>query len=90
VLEDNVEGNILAKMRVNAGTPYEARPDRQLLFFVHPDATGTLGVLQTMFPGGIATRIPAYNQTRDFVIYTSDPVGCKWIMDKVQASTLCQ
>lgn len=90
VLEDNLKQRLLDMIAGNMGTPYEVRPDRQLLFFLHKDAIESLVVLQTMFPDGVVTMVDSYNETRNFMLYTVQPIGCAWVQENIQReSSLC-
>ncbi|MBX3083058.1 MAG: glycosyltransferase family 39 protein [Anaerolineae bacterium] len=91
VLDDNLKVRLIGMMTSNVGTPYEMRPDRQMLFFLNKDVTLTtpnsLTVLQEMFPNGVVTRISSYNESRDFLLYTVQPVGCDWVLENIGVNT---
>jgi hypothetical protein len=90
VLEDNLKQRLIDMIEVNMGTPYELRPDRQMLYFLHKDAIESLAVLQTMFPDGVVTTVDSYNETRNFMLYTVQPIGCAWVQDNIKReSSVC-
>jgi hypothetical protein len=91
VLDDNLELRLIGMMTTNIGTPYELRPDRQMLFFLSKDVTNntpnSLTVLQEMFPNGVVTNVSSYNESRDFLLYTVQPVGCDWVLENLGPNT---
>ncbi|MBX3063759.1 MAG: hypothetical protein KF726_12330 [Anaerolineae bacterium] len=89
VLETELRQRLIDMIRANVGTPYEFRPDRQLLFFLHQNAQDSLATLVEMFPAGYVTPIETYAPSRDFMTYTVQPVGCGWIGQNIGMSTVC-
>jgi hypothetical protein len=90
ILEDNLKLRLLNQIAGNIGTPYELRPDRQLLFFLHQEAADSLLVLQEMFPNGVLTQLQTHQESRDFMVYTVQPVGCAWVLENIEPpTTLC-
>jgi hypothetical protein len=91
ILEDNLKTRLIGQITGNIGTPYELRPDRQMLFFLNKDVEtatpNSLAILQEMFPNGVVTHVDSYNITRDFLIYTVQPVGCDWVVANIPATT---
>lgn len=87
LFHDNLKNRIIEMIKTNNGTAYELRPDRQLLFFVHLDDQEALNILNVMFPAGIVTHISTFNPANDFLLYTSQPVGCGWIRDNIAPKT---
>jgi len=92
VLETDVIGQIRKKITLNVGTPYELRPDRQMLFFVNQFALNTSMVeLQNEFPGGVVTPVQSFDPTRDFYVYTLPSISCDWIEENIlPTSTFCK
>jgi len=80
---DDFPQHLYIAMQRKVDTPYELRPDRQMLFFLNQDDTAMTMNLTKLFPGGSLIKVPAYNSTRDFNIYIAPPPGCDWITTNV-------
>jgi hypothetical protein len=76
---DNFPDHLFDIIRGNSNSKYELRPDRQMLFFLNQEDDTMKNKLSQLFPGGTLMTIPSYNETRDFKIYVSPPVGCDWV-----------
>src|SRR5258708_8763218 len=68
--------------RMNLGTKYEFKPDRQLLFFLNQEDKGMTETLQQMFPKGALNKISTWDPSRDFYIYVVPPPGCAFAINK--------
>lgn len=79
VLREEAVQSILNFLRANIGTPFEMRPDRQMLFFFNPNDQTLVSELAEVFPDGVVIRIAAYNSERDFNLYVTPPLGCAWM-----------
>ncbi|MCS6871969.1 MAG: hypothetical protein NZ571_10980 [Anaerolineae bacterium] len=79
VLREDVVQRIFDLLRFNIGTPFEMRPDRQMLFFFHPNDETLVEELSEVFPRGVVIRVEAYNRERDFNLYVVPPLGCAWM-----------
>lgn len=90
VLENDVKANLITMMQGNVGTPYELKPDRQLLFYLNLAGADSIALIEKTYPGGNLQKIAAHNPSRDFYIYTAPPVGCPWILENVKRSTICK
>jgi 4-amino-4-deoxy-L-arabinose transferase-like glycosyltransferase len=83
VLREDVVGRIFDFLRFNIGTPFEMRPDRQMLFFFHPNDQTLVADLSEVFPEGVVIRVQAYNRERDFNLYIVPPLGCAWMQENL-------
>jgi len=81
VLREDVIERVLNFLRGNIGTPFEMRPDRQMLFFFNPRDEKLVDELSPVFPNGVVIRIAAYNSERDFNLYIVPPLGCAWMQE---------
>jgi 4-amino-4-deoxy-L-arabinose transferase-like glycosyltransferase len=79
VLREDVVERILNALRSNIGTPFEMRPDRQMLFFFNPQDEKLVEELSPVFPNGVVIRVAAYKRERDFNLYVVPPLGCAWM-----------
>lgn len=84
VLREEVIQYILDFLRFNIGTPFEMRPDRQMLFFFNPNDESLVEELTQVFPNGVVLRIKAYNRDRDFNLYVAPPLGCAWLQQYLE------
>jgi hypothetical protein len=87
ILETDMTQRLVNHIKGNVRTPYEMRPDRQLMFFLHRNADESLAELQTLLPGGVVTTVDAYNETRNFKLYVVEPVGCEWVRKHIGDDT---
>lgn len=83
IVRDNLIPRIKSFMSFTFGSRWELRPDRQLMFFLHPLDVDSLKALQETFPGGTVIPISTFKPTRDFVLYTAPPVGCDWMNENL-------
>ncbi len=84
VLREDVIQYILNFLRFNIGTPFEMRPDRQMLFFFNPNDESLVEELARVFPNGVVLRVEAYNRDRDFNLYIAPPLGCAWLQQYLE------
>ncbi|MFQ3536364.1 MAG: hypothetical protein SNJ58_10850 [Aggregatilineales bacterium] len=84
VLREDVVQRIFDLLRFNIGTPFEMHPNRQMLFFFHPNDEGLVSELSQVFPEGVVMRVEAYNRERDFNLYIVPPLGCAWMEQYLQ------
>ncbi len=61
-----------AALRVDA---YRLDPDKDLIFFYHPDAVDTATALEKWFPDGVSQRITTYKPGGDYMVYRVPKLG---------------
>ncbi len=81
--DPDLQENFFNLIKANIGTPYEIRPDRQLLFFLPPEDKEFADLLAQWFPNGLTMKVAAYKPSRDYLMYVVPPVGCDWIIGRV-------
>lgn len=81
ILRETMIPNILNFMRANYGTPYEFRPDRQVMFFINPNDLTVVEELEEVFPNGSVIPVTAFNADRSFNLYVVQPLGCDWLRE---------
>ncbi len=75
--------SLLQLIQKNMGTPYEFRPDREVLIFVEPSHTVMLDLLKALFPKGNVIKVASFKPSRDFLMYVVPPVGCHWMQTTI-------
>lgn len=83
ILRETMIPNILNFMRANYGTPYEFRPDRQVMFFINPNDLTVAQELEEVFPNGSVIPVTAFNADRSFNLYVAPPLGCDWLRENL-------
>jgi hypothetical protein len=81
---DDFPNRLFDIIRANFNTKYELHPDRYMMFILNQDDTAMTDKISQLFPGGTLMSIASYNQTRDFKIYVSPPVGCDWVIENLR------
>lgn len=61
-----------AALRTDA---YRLDPDKDLIFFYHPDAVDTAAALEKWFPDGVSQRITTYKPGGDYMVYRVPKLG---------------
>jgi hypothetical protein len=86
IIRDDMMNLIIGYLAANLNKEdkrYALEPNRQMLFFLHPDDVESLDLLKVNFPNGYAERVASFSPGRDFTIYIAPPVGCAWAENKL-------